>query len=94
MASRSNTDMIQTTDMTLATYLIVEGCDAMLVKDESERMPGGDPKAAWQFRRSDTILGLIDEYEASEALVEPQAFHKTLSAIRRSAMAKVREESS
>jgi len=91
VATPSEKDVIQTTDLTLATYLIVEGCEPRLVRDGTERMPNGDPKVGWQFRKSETIESLIDEYKSDEALVEPQAFHKTLSATRRSAFVLMKE---
>lgn len=82
MASRSEVDYIATTNLTLAAYLLVEGCESRLVLSD-DRSPAGVQLAAWQFIASASVRDLIDDFNDSEAMVEPQAFHRSLTSARR-----------
>lgn len=70
--------MLRTDDMTLATYLTLEGFTPALVKVGERR--NGNPIGAWDFPAE--CEGLKERFEAGQAGVEPQAFHRELNRTR------------
>ena len=83
MTSRS--EPIQTTNLTLAAYLIGLGRKPRLVRtDQTDR--AGNKLAAWVFDGDSDQEGLrelIEEFNAGDALVNPRTFHLQLTNTRR-----------
>lgn len=70
----------KTTDLTLSTFLRLRGCDAVPAKDGERK--GGHPVGAWTFAASPELQGLIKQYEAGQAKVEPKTFHDAINRYR------------
>jgi hypothetical protein len=71
---------LKTANLTLASFLILRGQEARLVQDGQS--PGGHPIGSWEFD-SDEAQKLAREYDAGEALVDPQLFHKAVTETRK-----------
>jgi len=79
--SRSNKREVRTTDLTLATYLIMKGHEPEMVKQgETET---GWPIGAWVFHGGASLEGHINTYTEGHAQVEPLKFHKAIKSARR-----------
>jgi len=80
----------KTTDLTLASYLSLEGFEYDLVSDG--QLPNGQPAGAWMFDPHPKLTGTIEEFRNNNAEVEPQAFHRMLSRTRKELFKFLREE--
>lgn len=76
----TNPSKFSTTDLTLATFLLVQGNVAEKVK-QGER-GNGYPIGAWEFDNSDEIKQLILDFKAGRGKVEPKEFHDCLNKCR------------
>ena len=78
--SEPTIEQVETTDMTMAVFLIAKGLTPSLArKSESEN---GHPVGAWLFPSDEYTRSLIGQYAAGDATVEPRAFHKALNSAR------------
>lgn len=75
-------DPIQTTNLTLAAYLIGLGRKPRLVRT-GEQDQKGNELAAWVFDRDPVTADLVAEFNAGDALVNPRTFHLQLTNTRR-----------
>lgn len=79
---------LKTTNLTLATYLIINGYEPTLVGDGESGQ--GKAIGAWEFSDLDemeageTLDVLVKEYSNGAARVEPRKFHDCLTTTRRS----------
>lgn len=80
--SPSETQLLATTNLTLATFLVLEGFTPTLQRQRGQ-VKAGHPQGAWVFRETPTLLELVDAFHAGEATVEPDAFQKQLNTTRR-----------
>ena len=88
MANRSE---VKTSDLTLSTYLKVEGHEAELAMGD-ERQPNGQPIIEWRFAdESGELYRLISDFNDDLAEVEPKAFHRMLTDNRRELFAFIEE---
>lgn len=79
--SESMVTTVTTTNLTMATYLIINGVKPELVRQgETGR---GHPIGAWVFTDSERVGDLVEEFEDGRAKVEPQVFHRELTRTRR-----------
>lgn len=69
-----------TTDLTLATFLLVKGNVAEKVS-QGER-PNGYPVGGWEFDNSEKLKELILDFKAGRGTVEPKEFHDCLNKCR------------
>lgn len=72
---------IETTDMTMAVYLISMGITPTLVRKD-EGGGSGHPVGAWLFPADEYTRSLIAKFASGEGEVEPRAFHKALTSAR------------
>lgn len=70
----------KTTDLTLAAFLRLRGCEAEVVKDGERK--GGHPVGAWVFGDTPEVRELVRVYERGEAQVEPKGFHDAINRYR------------
>lgn len=82
-ASRSEAPTIDTTDLTLATYLTVRGCEGRLAATTDET-PDGRMVVCWQFEKTKPVMNLIEQFRDGRSQVEPSEFHRKLTETRRS----------
>lgn len=78
----SRSEVVETSDMTLAAYLSLHGFDYDLVPNPD----GTDPKRAvlWSFRdRDGEVADCASIFQRGEARVEPERFQRELTATRR-----------
>lgn len=79
--SRSSRPEVRTTDLTLASFLILKGHSPEMRKQgETE---SGWPIGAWVFKGGEELQGHVNLYSQGHAKVEPLAFHKTIKNVRR-----------
>ncbi len=78
--SRMNPSRFTTTDLCLATFLIMEGCEAVMYK--SGERQNGYPIGGWEFDNGDAIKQSVLEFKAGSSRVEPKAFHDRLNKCR------------
>lgn len=67
----------KTTDLTLSTFLQMEGFESQMVKDGERR--NGYPVGAWTFPESDRLRATVDQFNGGKSLVDPKAFHDALN---------------
>lgn len=84
MATSRSEQLLRTTDLTLATYLIMEGFtpDGMQVVNQRQVRPG-HPQGAWVFTETQTLRDVVEEFNDGNAQVEPNAFQEKLNQTRR-----------
>ena len=70
-----------TTDMTLATYLIMKKYTYNLVRHGKSK--SGYPIGAWVFPNGDQLKADISLYDQGLAKVDPKSFHRSLTTTRR-----------
>lgn len=85
MATSRSEKLLRTTDLTLATYLIMEGFtpDGMQVVGQQQAKVD-HPQGAWVFTETQTLRDLVEEFNDGNAMVEPNAFQEKLNETRRS----------
>lgn len=81
MTSHSEDGVVDVTDLTMATYLIMRRCDATLIR--SGETQDGHPIGVWRFQNSGAVQALMGEYAKRKARVEPKAFHSAINTTRR-----------
>lgn len=70
----------KTTDLTLATFLRLRGCESEVIKDGERK--GGSPVGAWLFGDTEEVRQLVRIFERGEARVEPKEFHDSINRYR------------
>lgn len=81
--SRSEQQLLRTTDLAMATYLTMEGFTPILVQAHGDVVKPGHPQGAWEFKETPTLRGLVDEFREGTACVEPDGYAKLLKQVRR-----------
>lgn len=77
MTSRSE-QTFDTTDLTLATVLVMHGGKGKLGRKPTK----GDPVALWSFESTDQLEKVVLDYQQEKVRVEPRAFYKKMSQVR------------
>jgi len=80
--SHSEERILRTSDLTLASFLIVEGFTSELSED-GEEVKTDHPKGSWEFVETPTLFRTVQEFNNGEATVEPRAFHKAVNQTRK-----------
>jgi hypothetical protein len=83
MAETRSKNPFQTTNLPLATFLIMEGHEPTLVTRDGEEVRPGHPQGAWQFVDSPQLQQLVNEFSSGDAAVDPATFRDALNATRR-----------
>src|SRR5262245_26193075 len=79
ITTRGGESWFRTTDLGLATVLIIEGHDPELVQLETSATAAkGHPKGAWEFPANDDLEKIVKSFSARECCVEPVAFQHQL----------------
>jgi len=71
----------RTTNLNLATYLILQGLEYELVFDRVTK--SNAPIGAWVFAPNDSTDKYVKDYNDGEALVEPKAYSRVLVTTRK-----------
>ena len=83
MTARHSSSPFRTTNLNLATYLILQGFEYKLTLDRVTKM--GQPIGAWVFQdgEDDSVHVRAEEYSSGHALVEPKAYSRVLVTTRK-----------
>lgn len=82
MATSRSENLLRTTDLPLAAYLVVQG----FTPDHLVRTDGGrpgHPQGGWVFKETPALCDVVEEFNNGDALVEPQEFQRVLNSTRR-----------
>lgn len=81
MTTPSEPEAFTTTDLTLAAFLIHEGCPAE--KFLKETLKSGYPIGGWTFNDDITrVQQKVVEYNGEKSRVDPKTFHMTMARVR------------